>query len=105
MAVGGAGCSARPHCGRAGQRIRRGAGSSSAGRGVLSGGAQAVAPAGGDMRRAPGVMRCLLVVAGADVALRTLGFARTLKLARALARPASVPLRTDVMQATLKNII
>lgn len=57
------------------------------------------------MTRAPGVFRCLVVVAAADIALRTLGFARTLKLARGLARPAAAPMTDEVMQATLNNII
>jgi hypothetical protein len=56
------------------------------------------------MNRAPGVFRCLMLLALCDAALRVLGFARTLRCARWLARNSSAG--TDqVIQPTLHNIL
>ena len=56
------------------------------------------------MSRAPGVLRCLLLLALCDAALRALGFARTLRCARWLARRHSGSTEA-VIQPTLHNIL
>ena len=57
------------------------------------------------MSRAPGVIRCLISLALCDVALRVLGFARTLRIARWLARTARNDGGDALTEQTLRNVL
>ena len=57
------------------------------------------------MKRAPGVFRCFLLLMFCDVALRVLGFARTMRAARRWARTRAGTIDDGVLQQTLHNIV
>ena len=57
------------------------------------------------MIRPPGVLRCLFVLLLCDVALRTAGYARTLRIARRLAGERTGSASDDVVRQTLHNIL
>jgi Transglutaminase-like superfamily len=57
------------------------------------------------MRTAPGVLRCLFLLMVCDVALRVLGFARTLHFARRLAGHSTTTESTQMVQPTLHNVV
>jgi hypothetical protein len=57
------------------------------------------------MNRAPGVFHCFVVLAVCDIALRVLGFARTLRMARWLARAQETPDAEQLISAALHNIV
>jgi hypothetical protein len=57
------------------------------------------------MKRAPGVFRCFLLLMSCDVALRLLGFARTLRAARSLAGSRAGTVDDRLVQRTLHNIV
>jgi hypothetical protein len=57
------------------------------------------------MRQAPGVVKCVLLLATCDVALRLLGFARTMRMAHALAGKREAEISDQLIRQTLKNII
>jgi hypothetical protein len=57
------------------------------------------------MNRPPGVLKCLLMIAAGDIALRVLGFARTMRLARFLGSNREADVADHVIRQTLHNII
>ena len=57
------------------------------------------------MSRPAGVLRCLIVLLLCDVALRTAGYARTLRVARRLAGDRTGAAGDDVVRKTLHNIL
>jgi hypothetical protein len=57
------------------------------------------------MRRPPGVLKCLLLLATSDFSLRVLGFARTTRLARFLGGNREAEVADQVIRQTLHNII
>jgi hypothetical protein len=57
------------------------------------------------MSRPPGVLRCIMLLAFCDAALRVFGFARTLRFARRISSHASPDIARDVVQPTLHNIL
>lgn len=57
------------------------------------------------MRTAPGAIRCLFLLAICDVALRTLGFARTLRAAHFLAGNEEADIDDRLIQDTFKSIV
>ena len=57
------------------------------------------------MKRTPGVLRCLLLLFFCDVALRVLGFARTLRWARAMAGNREQDVADEVIRETLRKVI
>lgn len=56
------------------------------------------------MRAAPGVFRCFVLLASCDVALRVLGFARTLRIARKLAGEGEGRADAALVDRTVHNI-
>lgn len=57
------------------------------------------------MRSPPGALRCLALLLLCDVALRVLGFARTLRLARRFAGEPAPTADPQLIRGTLHNII
>jgi hypothetical protein len=57
------------------------------------------------MNRPPGVFKCLLMIAAGDIALRVLGFARTMRLTRFLGGNRDADVADPVIRQTLHNII
>jgi hypothetical protein len=57
------------------------------------------------MKRPPGVFRCFLLLLSCDVALRVLGFARTLRVARGLAAREAGAIDDALVRQTLHNIV
>jgi hypothetical protein len=57
------------------------------------------------MRAAPGVLRCMVALMLCDIALRVLGYARTMRIARRIAGEPSSPSRQPVIESTLHNIL
>lgn len=57
------------------------------------------------MKRPPGVARCLLVLVACDIALRCLGFARTLRAARKWAGSVEHDLPDEIVRQTLRNVV
>ena len=57
------------------------------------------------MRHPPGVFRCFILLMSCDVALRVLGFARTLRWARRLAGEQTSGADEQLIKATLHNIV
>ncbi len=57
------------------------------------------------MSRPAGVVRCLVTLVSCDLALRALGFARTLRIARKLAGRAAGTHDETVVNNTLHNIL
>lgn len=57
------------------------------------------------MKRAPGVFRCFALLAICDVALRVLGFARTLRIARRFATGRAVHGADQLIAPTLHNVV
>ena len=57
------------------------------------------------MSRPPGVLRCIMLLAFCDAALRVFGFARTLRFARRISNRSSSDISRDVVQPTLRNIL
>jgi hypothetical protein len=57
------------------------------------------------MKRPPGVMRCLLLLSACDISLRTLGFARTMRIARSLAGTGEAEVPDQLVRHTLKNVV
>jgi len=57
------------------------------------------------MSRAPGVLRCMVALLLCDVALRVLGYQRTMRLARRVAGERSLPLGRPIVERTLQNIL
>ena len=57
------------------------------------------------MRAAPGVFRCFILLASCDVALRVLGFARTLRIARRLAGETADQVDHALIERTMHNIV
>jgi hypothetical protein len=55
--------------------------------------------------KAPGAFRCLLMLALCDVALRILGFARTLRVATFFSSTETNAASDEVMNRTLHNIL
>jgi hypothetical protein len=56
------------------------------------------------MRRAPGALRCLFLIALCDIGLRGLGFARALRVARWCARAQPAPISDALVEQTLHGI-
>lgn len=57
------------------------------------------------MRRAPGAVRCLFLLAICDIALRTLGFGRTLRAAHYLAGHRAAEVDEKLIRDTLKSVV
>ena len=57
------------------------------------------------MKRPPAVFSCLILLMFCDAALRVLGFARTMRVARILAGRSQHEVSQDVINRTLKNVI
>ena len=57
------------------------------------------------MSRPPGVLRCIMLLALCDAALRVFGFARTFRFARRISSRTSSDISRDVVQPTLHNIL
>jgi hypothetical protein len=57
------------------------------------------------MSRAPGVIRCMVALLLCDVALRVLGYQRTMRIARRVAGERSLPLGRPIVERTLQNIL
>jgi len=57
------------------------------------------------MSRAPGVLRCMVALLLCDVALRVLGYQRTMRIARRVAGQRSLPLGRPIVERTLQNIL
>jgi hypothetical protein len=57
------------------------------------------------MKRPPSVLLCLLLLLVCDVALRVLGFARTLRLARRIAGEKQAEVPDELIDKTLHNVI
>jgi hypothetical protein len=57
------------------------------------------------MKSPAGVIRCLFALFWCDVSLRTLGFARTLRMARKWAGRRTAPHSEQLIAATLHNIV
>jgi|SRR5688572_3347162 hypothetical protein len=57
------------------------------------------------MSRAPGVLRCMVALLLCDVALRVLGYQRTMRIARRVAGERSLPLGRPIVERTLQNIL
>lgn len=57
------------------------------------------------MRRPPGVLRCVLLIATCDLSLRLLGFARAMRAARFFAGKRESDVPDLLIRQTLKNII
>ena len=57
------------------------------------------------MKRPPAVFSCLMALMLCDAALRALGFARTMRVARALGGKSQNDVPQDVINRTLKNVI
>lgn len=55
-------------------------------------------------RRAAGAIHCMLLLVAIDLALRTLGYARTLRLVRRLSKRAAVEPHAQLIDATLRQI-
>lgn len=56
-------------------------------------------------RRLPGVVQCMLLLVVTDLALRTLGYARTVRIARTLAGVAAVDAQPQLIDETLQQIL
>ena len=57
------------------------------------------------MSRAPGVLRCMVALLLCDVALRVLGYQRTMRIARRAAGERSLPSGRSIVERTLQNIL
>lgn len=57
------------------------------------------------MKKPPGVLKSLLLLAASDISLRVLGFARTVRLARFLGGHRDADVADHVIRQTLHNII
>jgi hypothetical protein len=57
------------------------------------------------MNQAPGVLRCILLLMMCDIALRTIGFARTMRIVRRLARARRPSSDEQLVDRTLHNIV
>ncbi len=57
------------------------------------------------MRNPPGVFRCFMALLLCDVALRVLGFARTLRIVRFFAGERALPVGDELIEGTLHNIL
>jgi hypothetical protein len=57
------------------------------------------------MNRPPGVLRCMLALVLCDVALRVLGYARTVRIARFLGGDRTLPVNDQLISRTLHNIL
>lgn len=55
--------------------------------------------------RSPGVAQCMVLLMVTDLALRTLGYARTVRLARKLSKRVSVEPYAHCIDATLQQIL
>ena len=57
------------------------------------------------MKRPPGVLKCLVLLATSDISLRVIGFARTMRLARVLGGNRETDVADPIIRQTLHNII